>query len=130
MAARYIQDPAQILLPLCTGDPFLIVARPPNSGVTFHKFTPASLVPVQLDLGFLGANRDMLTIYNTSDKDLYVKLGPSPTLTSFTTVLSGDGSKGPKFWSLPQSWIFYGGPVWGFWPENPGNGGAMLTELT
>lgn len=130
MTARYVENPLVPMSVMCTGDPFLIVARPPNSGVVFSKKTPYTLTPTQLDIGFAGPNRDSMLVWNHSADWLFLRFGQAPVPPSgadphFTWVVKGNDG-----FVIPQSWIFFGGPLYGVWDNVLGSGYAICTELT
>lgn len=112
LVAPRVDEPGTLVFPRATGDPFLIVARPPNSTVVFRRAIPASLFSTQLDFfGFSGANRDYMSVSNNANSDLLVHLGFDPaSATNFTERV-----KPGETFRLGLSWILYGGPVQGIW---------------
>lgn len=82
---------------------------------------PAATTPVKL-LGF--SKRAGASIYNASNKNMYVALYDSVSPREFTLVLA-PGS----FWELPES---YKGDVYGLWMDGSSGaeptGSAMVTQ--
>jgi hypothetical protein len=72
----------------------------------------------------LAANdvRTMVTIYNNSDKILYIKYGDNASRDSFTLCI-GHGD----YLELP--FPIYDGVISGFWDEDDLSGSAMITEI-
>lgn len=125
IAARYIQDPSQIVLPLASGDPFLIVAQPPNSSITFHTARSASTSPQDLDSGFFGANRRSWSVFNDAeDANLYLKLGFGASLTSFTVKVPPQ-----HLYEPPHAWVTYAGPLNGVWDQAEGGAQSLVMEF-
>lgn len=70
------------------------------------------------------ANRLGFTIYNDSDKAVYVKLGATATVTDFTKLLLPN-----DFWGTKDLGVNYTGIIDGIWEANS-TGSARVTELT
>lgn len=108
-------------------DKALVVAISPNNSITAApaKSTTGTLSNVTssaASVTLLASNANRLggTIYNDSNKRLYVKLGASASSTSFTQILFGQG-----YYEIPAN---YSGVVDGVWES--ANGFARVTELT
>lgn len=115
MVGRLVSNPTQLVMPLATGDPFWIVARPPNSGVLFKRAIAASTSSQQLDFfGIIGANRDAMSVHNDSNGTLLLNQGDPASASAFTERLEPG-----ETWNLPLSWVLYGGPVHGIWLPPP-----------
>lgn len=65
-------------------------------------------------------------IYNDSSSVLRVKLGANASATSFTVLLSGNGSGVGGYYEVPYG---YTGIIDGIWDSDAG-GNAYITELT
>lgn len=107
-------------------DPALVVAPSPNSPFTTTTARPSttntsSVASSASNVTLLAANSTRLgaTVYNDSSAVLYIKLGPTASLSDFTIRLF------PKcYWEVPFG---YTGKIDGFWVAVSGS--ARIGEL-
>lgn len=108
-----IDQPSTLVAPRSTGDPFLIVATPPNRTTISERIVTASTAFSQaLDLfGVFGGTRRWFTAYNdTARGTLYIRLGSSASLTDYYWKVP------PRCtWNMPKSWGDYSGSINGIW---------------
>lgn len=67
-------------------------------------------------------SRRGLTVFNDADKALYLKMGASPSTSSFTVKIAAGG-----YWEMPQL-PTYTGTINGLWETGP-TGNALVTEI-
>jgi hypothetical protein len=108
-------------------DKALVVAISPNNSITAAPAksttgTSSNVASSATNVTLLASNANRLgaTIYNDSNKRLYLKLGATASATSFTQILFGQG-----YYEVPAN---YSGIIDGIWES--ANGSARITELT
>lgn len=100
-----------------TGTVTTATARPASSTVTSVNDTASSTTLLASNANRLGA-----TIYNDSTVDLYLKLGATASLTSFTVKMAADG-----YYEVPFGFT---GEISGIWSSDTGGGVARISELS
>jgi hypothetical protein len=93
--------------------------------VITNKATTSSVTSVassasNVTLLAANANRTFASIYNSSTKQVYIKLGTSASNSSFTILLMPN-----SYWEVPVDWAGQIDAVW-----QAVNGNAIITELT
>lgn len=98
----------------------LQVAPVGSEPVASVSITRVAISATAVTLKASNVDRKRLTIANDGNKDLYVKLGASATLTDYTVMLDRKGG----YYELPFN---YTGAITGIWSA-AGTGGAQITE--
>ncbi len=78
---------------------------------------------VNTTLKAANSRRRGLIVYNAADKDLYLKLGATASLSSYTIKIAAEGG----CWEMPIP--IYTGVIDVIWAADP-TGSAKVTELT
>lgn len=92
-----------------------------QAGATTSAVTSVAGSATSVSLLAANAARKQATVYNESTANLYLKLGATASITSYTVKITAGG-----YYELPRSG--YTGAVDGIW--DAANGNARITELT
>jgi hypothetical protein len=113
--------------PIAT-DPALVVSISPNSGLTVAPVTSSTATvssvsgsASSVQLLALNTSRKNATFFNESTATLYLKLGTSASVTSYTAQVPPNG-----YYELPSA--VYTGRIDGIWSSAAG--AVRITELT
>lgn len=107
-------------------DPALVVAISPNNSIITDKSSSANITSVAgsvTNTSILASNssRVSATIYNSTNKTMFLALGPTASTTAYTVQIFAS-----SYWELPVS---YTGAISAVWASGV-SGNALVTELT
>jgi hypothetical protein len=103
------------------GNPVTGAIRVDINTINTTSVTSVSGSATNVNLLVDNPNRKFITVYNNCDKNLYLKLGATASLTSFTVLMVPSG-----YYELPLP--IYTGVIDGIWDDNP-TGFVTLTEM-
>jgi len=108
--------------PIAAVDAAGLHSRPGRAGTSNVTFTAATATAGGATLQAVNTNRLWWSVFNESTAILYLKLGTSPSTTSYTVQVPAGG-----YWEMPPG-IIWTGAITGIW--SAANGNARTTELT